>query len=71
MRVGVRLKIGKVRLESVEVDHRDGRLDLGQRASELCFEERQRAVGASRDPGGRHRTDASLGWPALVDGSVG
>ncbi len=51
--VDVRLQILQIGLEAIEIDHRDGRLDLGQRAPDLRGEQFERAIGS-----GAHRAAA-------------
>ncbi len=48
--VAVGLQVLQIGLEPVEVDHRDGRLDLAHGASDLRREQLQRAIGS-----GAHR----------------
>ena len=48
--VRVRLQILQVGLEAIEIDDRDGRLDLAQRAAHLRGEQLERAIGS-----GAHR----------------
>ena len=54
MRVRVALESHDVVLEAIEIDHRDGRLDLREMAPDLALEQRERAVG-------RGHVDAELG----------
>jgi hypothetical protein len=54
MRVGVGLKTSEIRLQTVEVDNRDRRLDLAERPPDLRVEEFQRplcSVPHPSDPG--------------------
>src|SRR3954453_19898491 len=54
VRVDVGLQIGEVGLEAVDVDHRHGCLDVGQRAADLALEQLERALGTGRDLGRLH-----------------
>ena len=54
MRVDVRLQIAEIRLEAVEIDDRDRRLDLAERAADLAAEQLECPLGSRADGGGAH-----------------
>ena len=71
MRVGVGLKALEVRLQAVEIEDRDRRLDLIERPPDLSLEQLQRPICARAHGGGcSHLASEHRGHPEAVEVDV-